>query len=510
MTRVAVAACALLAFALPSCIAPPALLEAETRPFADARNEMLPGTELVELRVDDETVLRGVFVPADADRSAPVVLHLLESSGSVAERYASVDALTRELADLGFASLVLDYAGVGVSSGERSCTNLERDARAMWDEAVRRAGGDPRRVVVRATSIGTLATGTLLAHGVRPGAVVLLLPVLADTVVERFAREFHGLLGLWTAKALFRDVVDVDLVDVLRRADVPIFALSSPDETFVDADERARLRAAVESNGGTWRELPGGHLLLTCASKELFVDEARFLAGRAAPRAEERANELLGALPPDVASRFEPGTDARARLVRVMSCVHPARGATAAALALAETEPFDAWRLARHFPRPAPRRPTFDELTALCDLRDPDGDLPIDLVDELCLQLNALDRSGVLVWEWNADQIVTASNTDGGRSETTYRMPIAAGVTVSTTLSGRDVWRRMPRSERLEDTRRRFVRVLMRVMGLAERVRRDAEGGIGLEQHAKDGWSPLDLTTTTGGSARVTTTGRVR
>lgn len=115
----------------------------------------------------------------DAGASGPAVLESLR------------DARAVEVRALGWSSLVLDYRGLGRSDGRRDAGRLRADGRAMWREAVRRAGGAPGRVVVRAASLGSLVAADLLARGGdgidessdgRPAGAVLVAPVRASTV----------------------------------------------------------------------------------------------------------------------------------------------------------------------------------------------------------------------------------------------------------------------------------------------------------------------------------------
>jgi alpha-beta hydrolase superfamily lysophospholipase len=137
--------------------APPALLAAGFPRLEVGETNFPPGTEAVELPVPGG-LLRGAFVPSDP--GAPVVLHLLESMGSVT--YGTHHALGYpvlwELRDRGFASLMIDYRGVGASEGWRSPRNVREDAQAMFAEARRRTGGRSHRVVLRGASFGTLAS----------------------------------------------------------------------------------------------------------------------------------------------------------------------------------------------------------------------------------------------------------------------------------------------------------------------------------------------------------------
>lgn len=166
------------------CITPPLLRRAvENRIWL---GEFPHGAETVEVPVPDGSKLRGVFVPGDP--GAPIVLHFLESGGSVAKGthgFPSYQVLC-DLRACGFASLLLDYRGNGVSTGVLSPVNLREDAELMWREALRRAGGDATRVVVRSLSIGALPAASLIDDGAAPRAIFLLAPVRAETAVGHY------------------------------------------------------------------------------------------------------------------------------------------------------------------------------------------------------------------------------------------------------------------------------------------------------------------------------------
>lgn len=341
----------------PGCITPPVLLETH-RGALDPRRYP-PGSELVELPQADGSVLRGVFVPARGvppdGRSAPVVLDLLESGGTVlvgardqaitatfdedtddeplreewgtdgapdedgAEPYRAARRRLSLLPLLGFSVLCLDWAGTGASDGVRSSGNLSRDARAAFEEARHRAGGDPARVVLRGTSIGALAAAALLHDGVQPGAVVLVAPVRAETVVEHGARAMgrgvlEGLVG-W----LLAEPVDADLLAQVRAARLPLLVVVPERDAFLPRDERLLLRAAVQEAGGAFAVRRSGHLALAAASRDVLDVEAWFLAGlplvpseTARLVAEAAAEGSRGAVTRDA--------EARDRLERLVRC----------------------------------------------------------------------------------------------------------------------------------------------------------------------------------------------
>jgi hypothetical protein len=136
-------------------LTPPALLEVDFVDAEAALSAYPPEARHIEVARSDGTALRGVFAPAHD--GAPVVLVLQEASASAGATRLGWGKLAWQLRDLGFATLVVDYAGVGLSAGERDVRNLLEDARTMWAEALARAGGDPQRVVLRASSLGTIA-----------------------------------------------------------------------------------------------------------------------------------------------------------------------------------------------------------------------------------------------------------------------------------------------------------------------------------------------------------------
>lgn len=378
----AAVAVGVLGLVVSSCFTPPAVMEAG-RPAIDLAS-FPPGTELVELPVEDGAVLRGVFVPGPP--GAPVVLHLLEATGSISfggmpmgtiykghdEPSASPrdwhapppalpaldpeDGLPRErnekagavqynfvasLRALGLSTLVVDYEGVGASSGERSPLNLRRDARAAWDEAVRRAGGDPRRVVLRGTSLGSLAAATLLADGVEPAAVTLLAPVRAESVTENFARPGYGDVVAAFAGWLLRDPVDVDLLATIESLRVPLLVVVPADDFLLPESERALLAQAVARAGGTLVTRHEGHVELAVASRDLLCSEVGFY---------ER--ELPGWIPdreaaavtwwrehgadPATAAALDAGSPAAERLRAVLRGTVPPSPGLAAALALSD------------------------------------------------------------------------------------------------------------------------------------------------------------------------------
>jgi pimeloyl-ACP methyl ester carboxylesterase len=481
------------------CLAPPALLPAYDVDLDKAIERFPPGTERVELPLASGERLRGVFVPSDA--GAPVVLHLLESSGSVASCRFDYAELSAELADIGFASLVIDYRGIGISGGDRSVDHLEDDSLAMWNEALRRAGGDPKRVVVRGVSMGTIGTAYLLHRGLRPRAIVQIAPVVAKSVVERFARMMNGaFLGL-VARAFYRPAADVDLAHEIREAGVPVFLVSGNGDPLLDEDDRRALGDAAWQGGGGLFRRAGDHLLVAIEAHSLLREERPLYAGflPESPSGEARAGRLLDVLPEESAARFAPGSEARERLIELSKSCMVGDPLLLAAAALANENGESAARMVwlRRADYQAGRE--LEDLAAELSLEDPAGALPIDLVEEYSLPLRLPRRHGGLYCMLETSAIVHAAFAKGlGRGGGSWSSSIL--------FSGGPVLEVRSDPERLmvalrarglgeSDARRQFVRILMKVYGIPDRLTRAQDGALVLEAREEDRWRVLDLST---------------
>lgn len=259
-----------LAAAAPACITPPLVMSggAPTVAFGPRRVEW--GAELVEVALEPGMSLRGVFVPAGA--GAPLVLHFLGSSGSVTipQRAEGLefdfDELFGALRELGFASLALDYRGVGASDGERDPRNVPTDALAAWNEALRRVDGDSTRITLRGMSLGTLAVASLLERGVEPARVVLFAPVRAETAAANWLRERRGSLAAWFATPFLARPMRVDLLAALERSSAPLTVVVGLRDALLPPRERTELVALVRARGGALLELDLDHLRLVHAA----------------------------------------------------------------------------------------------------------------------------------------------------------------------------------------------------------------------------------------------------
>lgn len=317
------------------CITPPAIPPAgwEDLDLLDYP----PGSERVELQVDDGRTLVGVFVPAGEGAPVVVILPGALESVTLGARHdvrvsagpaqaptpdgltstteegpartltavaslgwpevpmfgrAEITSLASDLAEelwgreltltwrlmdslrgQGLATLFVDYGGVGASSGDRDADCLEDDAWAIWQEALFRAGGDPSRVALRGTSLGTVAVAALLERGANPAAVVLVAPVRGETVVGHFARWTH--VPWWQLLALpaMGSVTDADLVGAVDEFSGQLHIFFPEQDALLPEEERALLSAMVERPGAMATEYEQGHETLAIAGHDLLPGE---------------------------------------------------------------------------------------------------------------------------------------------------------------------------------------------------------------------------------------------
>jgi hypothetical protein len=538
-----------LLLALGGCMTPPVMLETERGELVAA--SFPPGSEIVSLEVEPGTRLRGVFVPAQcpegAPSPAPVVLGFLESSGTLLrgarssglkahastlesdepllddgrEQGLPLEAarpllqleyrwLTR-VSQLGFSALAFDYTGIGGSDGERSPEHLRRDAHAAWEEALRRAGGDPSRVVLRGVSIGALAVAALLQDGAQPRAVMLVAPVRAETVAANGARAMHGpWLGL-LASAAMGPALDVSLTEQLREHRGPTLLVTAARDEFLRHDERAELRDAVTQAGGLCAVRYDDHIDLSLAARDLLVLESWFLGrlpGLGDPdqrlRAEREAwHDLCRGSGDDAPFLdLQPGEPAGMRLEALLSELPLACPGPAGALALAGASTADAIELLDLLAwLPAARRERLDPLALrwLFDLDDPGG----RITSSELFELRALVEDGVA--GRSADAIASLLD-DSCEEPLDPAQPFL--IALQAALGGAFKVERGPaarlmadHSQTLQergvsraDAHRRILRVALRCAGIPDRVTTGADGTATLEVLERGGcWRALPV-----------------
>lgn len=228
----AVTLCLLVYFAQARLIFyPQRLAEGDAR----ALQRAFPRSEGFELATDDGVLLRGWLVRGPAQGPWPLVIYY----GGNAEE---VSWLLPEFSRMpGWAGLLVNYRGYGLSQGQPSEAALYRDALAIYDQILRRAEVDHRRVVIIGRSLGT-GIATYLASQRPVAGVVLISPY--DSLV-RVARDVYPFLPVGL---LLRHRFESD-----QRASTihaPLLALAAAQDSIIRPERSRRL---VEAWGGPAR-----------------------------------------------------------------------------------------------------------------------------------------------------------------------------------------------------------------------------------------------------------------
>ncbi len=489
---------------LPGCITPPSVREGGWKSVP--LRLFPPGAEEVDLPVEEGVLLRGVFAPADP--GAPVVVHFLGSGDSLSLPWAGISGLAWDLRDRGYASLVLDYRGVGPSDGERSPRNLRGDARVAFAEAARRAGGE-ERVVVRGMSLGTLAAASVVEDGGRPAALELVCPVRAETVAVNFAYLEYWDPLVFLAAPFLRCSGDVDLVGAMRRCAAPLLVLEPDADPFLPPKEAALVRSACTEAGGRWAERSGmNHVQVYREAQGVFPEEEALLARifPGTPPVEERVRAARAAVPAGDAPDLAPGTPAGARLETLAARRLWDPPGLAAAFALAGQEPGGEDGRARvewlrALPAPLLRPLPFEALRALVSFQDPAGPLdarelrpmadfarrwtgtagkPLDAA--ALAALAATERLGR-----RAEWCLPDRGTAGPRRIATAALDLDAGAG-PIPADAPDRLRAAP-----AESFRMAVRLLLKAAGIPERPGNGPVGRPGIEAYERGAWREVEL-----------------
>lgn len=490
------AAALLLAGCLGSCLAPPVMMPAPALSPERALAEYPPGTRLVELGGEGERTLRGVFVPAG--EGAPVVLHLLGASQSPASLALPLDPATRDLVDLGFASLILDYGGVGTSGGEPDADALGDDALRMWREAVRLAGGRPERVLVRATSLGTIATALALRAGARPAAVMLVAPVFPGTVVRRFARDNYGVLAGWLAGVLYRPVARVDVLAELEASGAPLCAVLFEGDTWAGAGQRNALHELTAARTPhQWTVLPGDHMGGVVYAAALVEGELDFVASlqEPEPTPQRTLGELLDEVGPEARAAWAASPQAAPRLQRLSTRFRTVPAEHLLAAALEHDDVQEAGDLVRMLRVAAPKHSSFAQLRALYSTAgSPRGEL-IGAVLRFHSNGGDMLRRGTFEDLSGWDRASTIGENVGRLSRAAPRLERRMRA-VNGSATARMTWDAADVAEATgsdEEFRLVIARAALKAAGIADRLVSDGQGRVRLEWLDGASWRPLGV-----------------
>ena len=371
-------------------------------------SEYPSGARLVEIQVDENTNLHGIYVPAD--KGAPLVICFQATGRSVAppkqdDVYIGLSPLTRHLQGLGLSTLVFDYRGVGISTGSRNSEKLLDDSRAIWKEAMSFVVDRPERVVLRGTSLGSLALAALIADGVQPASAVVISPIRGETVVRNAGTVKFGRWLTKIAVSFLKEVTKIDIVDALAAAATQILVIASPNDAFLLKDEQDMLRRAIRGKG-TWvnsnRSLGRNsdpyfaHVIVAAMNERipnphevsLYQDSFRLEL-----RTAQRVSALLEGVPMNQREALSD-REWKERMRRVAARFHPNSASLASALALEgpphPIEEYTSW-LYNLPPNVAEDLP-FHLAQYLVNLDDPSGELRLDWLTQMSILFSVYKR----------------------------------------------------------------------------------------------------------------------
>jgi uncharacterized protein len=225
-----------------------------------------PNAQPFELEADAGVRLRGWLVSGQGPAPCPLVIYF----GGNAEE---VSWLVPEWSRVsGWALLLMNYRGYGLSDGRPSETALYRDAVALYDRAIGRVDIDAQRVVVFGRSLGT-GVATYLASQRQVAGVVLISPY------DNLAEVARGVYPFLPVDRFLRYRFDSAARATLIHA--PLLALVAAQDTLIPP-ERSRELARVWGGPARLELLQGADHNTIHLHPRYWPLIAAFLAERAA------------------------------------------------------------------------------------------------------------------------------------------------------------------------------------------------------------------------------------
>ena len=185
--------------------------------------------EDVALRTSDGVTLSAWWVPAPEQRGAVLLLH--GNAGNISHRIDYLAMFHR----LGYSTLIVDYRGYGLSTGEPSEEGTYRDAEVCWAWLEAR-GVAARDIVVFGESLGG-GVATWIAERRTPRALVL---ASTFTSIPDLAEAIYPYLPV---RLLSR--IRYDNLARLPNVAAPVLVMHSPDDEIVPYSHAERLHAAA-------------------------------------------------------------------------------------------------------------------------------------------------------------------------------------------------------------------------------------------------------------------------
>lgn len=203
--------------------------------------------EAVTLATDDGEKLAAWWVPA-AGAARGTVLLFHGNAGNIAHRidYAAM------FSGMGYHTLLVDYRGYGMSSGEPSEQGTYLDAQAAWTWLTSARGVNPSGIVIFGESLGGGPASWLAARQPAGGLRALILASAFTSIPDLGAQLYPWLPVRWLSR------IHYDNLSNLTKVRAPLLVAHSPGDEIIPHAHGRRLFAAAREPKA-FLELRGGH-----------------------------------------------------------------------------------------------------------------------------------------------------------------------------------------------------------------------------------------------------------
>lgn len=196
---------------------------------------------------------------------APTVLYFHGNGGNLSGMQPSLTYFHRA----GLGALIVDYRGYGLSQGHPSEQGLFKDARAAYQECLRR-GVEAGRLIIHGQSLGGAVAVQLASE--QPCAGLVLESTF--TSAKDMARRLYGKVASMALRTRYSSLVTVTKIKC------PLLVIHGDrDEMIPDSMGRALYAAAPEPKK-LWIVPGAGHNNLRVSAGEQYVEELRRFARR--------------------------------------------------------------------------------------------------------------------------------------------------------------------------------------------------------------------------------------
>lgn len=237
--------------------------------------------EDVYLRADDGVRLHAWYLPAQGERKG-TILFLHGNAGNVSTQLPSVFWLPAQ----GYAVLLLDYRGYGVSEGAASIPGALRDTEAALAWLAARPEVAEEGMAVLGQSLGGAFAVHAVAHSAHRAQVRAVVVDSAFSAYRRITREKLGQLWLtwplqWPLSFTVPDRYS-PLHSIGELSPIPVLIMHSDQDIVVPPSHSDVLYAAAREPKTYWRINEGGHIsgLAYAETRRMLVEwlDAAFAA----------------------------------------------------------------------------------------------------------------------------------------------------------------------------------------------------------------------------------------